>query len=508
MSEYLKIVLQNSEPVRISDDSTSQSGQTVSLKYIPGTTIRGIVVNALAGAEDFPEIKKTLFSSKVRYLNAYLTDEKQALIPSPKGFYEDKTETKGRKALENVVVNGEFKEGQKRALLGHFCYMKDGCIFYYNVDTGSDMKIKINLGKDEKQNVFRNEYIAPGHVFTGYIAMEDEDVKDRIKAVFGGSIIVGNGRSAGLGKCRVLSCEYADGMPYQEYLADTDQTGSCYMMLLSNTVMRDEKGELCGLNCRKLEEQMEVEGLKIRFCSTSTVDVKGYNTVWGTRTPSAVMYEQGSVFHLEYKGTLTAERMRAICDRGIGIRRNEGFGRVIFLDNYETIRYKKAEIYIKKPEYTAENRQYAEDRETLKIAARGYYRNVLKRAMDHYIVETPLPKGKASNSQLGTLESYAVAYKYEPQKAKGFIIKYLRHTDSKAENTRVQKTKNGVKELKQYISYIMDTDIETLLEIKTGEKESIMGISKKELFTSEELDKMKLELIIGMIRYDNKKGVR
>ncbi len=508
MSEYLKIVLQNSQPIRISDDSTSQSGQTVSLRYIPGTSIRGIVVNALAGAEDFSEIKKTLFSSKVRYLNAYLTDGERTLIPSPKGFYEDKTENKCRKAIENVVIDGEFTEGQKRASLGRFCRIEDRWIFYYNVDTGSDMKIKINLGEGEKQNVFRNEYIAPGHVFTGYIAIEDEGLKDRIKAVFSRSIIVGNGRSAGLGKCRVLSCEYTDGLPYEEYLADSDQTGSCYMMLLSHTVMRNDKGELCGLNCEKLGEQMGVEKLSIRFCSTSTVDVRGYNTVWGTRTPSAVMYEQGSVFHLEYKGTLTAERMRAICDKGIGIRRNEGFGRVIFLHDYETIRYKKAEVSIKKPEYAAGSVQYAEDRETLRIAARGYYRNLLKRAMSHYVVEHPLPKGKASNSQLGTLESYAVAYRYQPRKAKELIKKYLEHTDSKAENARVQKTKNDVRELAKYISHIMDTDIETLLEVKTGEKESIMGILKKELFTSEELDKMRLELIIGMIRYDNKKGVR
>ncbi len=507
MSEYLKIVLQNTEPVRISDDSTSQSGQTVSLRYIPGTAIRGIVVNALAKEEDFSEIKKTLFSPAVRYLNAYLTDGERELIPSPKGFYEDKTEAQGKKELDNVVVDGAFTEGLKRASLGRFCRIEDGCIFYYNVDTGSDMKIKINLGEGEKQNVFRNEYIAPGHVFTGYIAVEDEAVKERIKDVFAGDILVGNGRSAGLGRCKVLSCEYTERLPYQEYLADTDQPDSCYMMLLSNTVMRDETGELCGLNLKKLEEQLGVEELRIRYCSTSTVEVKGYNSVWGTRTPSAVMYEQGSVFHLEYKGILTAERMRAVCGKGIGIRMNEGFGRVLFLNDYETIRYKKAEYYTRKI-VCAADRQYPEDKETLRIAARGWYRNVLKRAASHYVVEHPLPRGKISNSQLGTLESYTTAYKYESQEAERMIKRYLQHTDSKAENARVQKTKNGVKELERYISHIMDTDIETLLKIETKDKESIMGIPKKELFTSEELGKMKLELITRMIRYDNKKEAR
>lgn len=503
MTEYLKIVIQNLEPLRISDDSTSQSGQTVSLRYIPGTAIRGIVVNALARADDFQEIKKTLFSAKVRYLNAYLTDGDKDLIPSPKGFYEDKTEVVGRKKVENVVTNGKFKGGQKRAALGRFCRMEEDCIFYYNVDTGSDMKIKINLKDDEKQNVFRNEYIMPGHMFTGYIAVEDETVKDRMEDVFAQDIIIGNGRSSGLGKCRVLNCGYVSKLPYEEYLADEDQPESCYMMFLSNTVMRDEKGELCGLNLKKLEEYWGVKALEVRYCSTSTVDVKGYNSVWGTKTPSAVMYEQGSVFHFAYEGILTADRMRKVCEKGIGIRLNEGFGRVLFLKNYEKIRYKKAEQYIRRPNYAAE--RCAQDRETLKIAAKGYYRNILLRAMKHYVVENPLPRGQLSDSQLGTLESYATAYKYEPLQAKNKIGSYLRHTDSKAENMRVQKIKNGTKELEKYVFRIMNEDLEILLSVETREKESIMGICKKELFTPEELDKMKLELIIRMIRYDNKK---
>lgn len=299
-----------------------------------------------------------------------------------------------------------------------------------------------------------------------------------------------------------------DDLPYKEYLADEDRTDSCYMMLLSNTVMRDEKGEFCGLNLRKLEKQLGVEDLEILFCSTSTVDVKGYNSVWRTKTPSVVMYEQGSVFHLKYGGMLTVERMRTVCDQGIGARLNEGFGRVMFLKGYEKIQYKKAETYIRKSTFMAEDQQYEEDRDTLKIAARGYYRNMIRKAVSRYVVEKPLPRGKISNSQLGTLESYAAAYKYEPCAAEKMIRKYFLHTDSKAENARVQKEKNGVKELEKYILHIMDTELEVLLSVETRERGSIMGISKKELFTPEEWKRMKLEMVIRMIRYDKKKEER
>lgn len=380
--------------------------------------------------------------------------------------------------------------------------MDGDCVYYYNVDTSSDLKIKIN---DEKQNVFRHEYICAGYVFTGYIAVDDSALRDRIKAVFAEDFVVGNARSAGLGKCKVTSCEYTDRLPCEEYLPAKSLENECYMMLLSNTVMRDENGELCGLNRKKLEEKMGVTDLDIKFCATSTVDVKGYNRKWRTRIPSAVMYEQGSVFHLAYNGTLTKEKMREICDQGIGIRLNEGFGRVMFLNGYENITYKEAGQPDRKANPAAVQEQYAEDRETLKVAAECYYRNLLERKMNAYVVDHPLPKGKIANSQLGILESFTTAYKYDPKEAKRSIDLYLEHALDKEENNSVQKARNSIHELKQYVQHIFDTEIETLLSVSTRQKESIMGIQKTDLLDREGELRLKLGLVTKMIRYDNKK---
>lgn len=502
MSNYLKIVFQNTEPVRIADDSTSQSGQTVTLRYIPGSAIRGAVINALAQEDDFEAIKKDLFSTKIRYLNAYLTEGKQELIPSPKGFYEDKTEQKGKKKIDNVVLCGEFSEGKKRAALGRFCYMDEDCVHYCNVDTGSDLKIKIN---DEKQNVFRHEYICAGYTFTAYIAVEDENLKDRIKGVFEGNLVLGNARSSGLGKCRVIQCEYTDSLPYEQYLPTKDQESECYMMLLSGTVMRDEKGELCGLNLKTLGEKMGVADLHIMFCSTSTMDMRGYNHKWGTRTPSTVMYEQGSVFHLGYSGTLTTEKMRALCDQGIGIRLNEGFGRVLFLDRYENIKYKETMEFVRRENSASSVQQYAEDQNTLQVVAKCYYRNLLEKQMNAYVVDHPLSKGMITNSQIGALEAFTTAYQYEPRQGKEVIEDYLKHALDKEENSSVQKLRNNINELRQFVQKIFGTDLETLLSVTTKQKDCVMGIPKKELLNADEELKYKLELITRMIRYDNKK---
>lgn len=74
MRRYLKFVMENTEPIRISNDETSERGKVDTLKYIPGSSIRGLVVNSLiAGNADFEGYKTQLFSGHIQFLNAYLT---------------------------------------------------------------------------------------------------------------------------------------------------------------------------------------------------------------------------------------------------------------------------------------------------------------------------------------------------------------------------------------------------------------------------------------------------
>lgn len=513
MVQYIKYVIKNKEPLRIADDNTSQSGQTITLRYIPGTTIRGWVINQLSNGSDFEELKKELFSDQVRYLNAYLSTSEQELIPSPKGFYEDKTIADGKKKIENVIINGDFSEGYKRASLGRFCYIQQGCIHYYNVATDSDMKIKMNLEKEETQTVFRNEYIKPGHCFTGYIAVKNLETVKLIKELFNRKeILLGNARSAGFGKCEILECKMINELPYQEYLPAKEQKKSCYMMLLSNTVLMSETGEICGFTeekIKELENKMKIEKLEIAYCSTSTVNVRGYNRTWGVKIPSAMAYEQGSVFHLKYEGSLTTETMKELADTGIGIRRNEGFGRVLFFDDYETVQYKLSEKYDSMLKREKVDDKLSEDDEcVLRMAAKTYYKNILHRKMQEYVLQKVQERSfwgaRTSNSQLGTLDSKITANKYNVKEAKKAIDEYLEHANAKESENRVQKQHNSLIETKRFIDEIWEKDIEQIIGNCGKEKGYIMGISTKDLLNMEEQERLKLELLTNLIRLKNK----
>ena len=181
MSKYIRYEIKNIEPLRITNNTMSQSGQMETLRYIPGSTIRGYVVSDFLKKDLFQKYKRALLTSEVRFLNAYPYRNGRELMPSLKGFYEDKTEAQGKKEVGNMLVDPEsVKKGWKRASLGRFCYLENDCIYYYQMNTGSDLKIKMNLQENEKRNVFRNEYIEAGQIFVGYIAVNNDDLAEEI----------------------------------------------------------------------------------------------------------------------------------------------------------------------------------------------------------------------------------------------------------------------------------------------------------------------------------------
>ena len=187
---YIRYILKNIEPLRITDNSTSQSGQMDTLTYIPGMTIRGVVISALAEKleksepDTWKQLRWELFSDQVSYLNAYpikrvkevQSKENQSegieLIPSPKGFYEDKKQSKDTK-MKNVLK--EDISGWKRASLGRYCYMSKEKIYFSNVALGSDLRISMG-NKEQEKNMFRGQYMIKDQMFCGFIIVKKPEL--------------------------------------------------------------------------------------------------------------------------------------------------------------------------------------------------------------------------------------------------------------------------------------------------------------------------------------------
>ena len=510
MSRYIRFVIENVAPVRIANDETSQHGQTDTLKYIPGSTLRGLVVNSLLSqGEKFEKYKKQIFSSKVQFMNAYLMVEKKELIPSLKGFYEDKKEYPGKKPIENVMT-GDIAPGTKRASLGHYCYINEDCVFYTDVQTGEDLNI--NTGRDSDKAIFRSQYIKKGQRFAGYINFT-EDIEEElillIAQVFHGIIYMGNKRSAGYGACICISTEIKEGMPYEK-LRNKQISDTFFLVLLSDMVMVNEYGEMAGLYIPELEKELGCEKLTVIRCATSIREVYGYNRIWKGAVPSAVMYEAGSVFYIKAVGMLQKEKLRSLEKKGIGIRRNEGFGQIAVWDSYGEIRYKKA-FYdentdsSKYEETVAEQSlQRAEIQSDLEIAAKGLLQYRIERAIEKYIVEdasTGNLKG-ISKSKRGVVESMCMQLRYTPQEAREQLERYIKHLEVKDSRLKDQTPKRQLLHL--YVKEVLQKDLCEILNLEWKENK-IFGIRVKDILSGDDEIKYKLKLIINQIRYVNRK---
>lgn len=510
MSKYLKYTIKNTAPVRIADDETSQRGQTDTLRYFPGSTIRGYVMTQLANNKQLEQNKEILFSGKVRFLNAYPSINGKEMIPSLKGYYEDKSETPGKKKLDNVILEN-VKSGYKRAALGRFCYFEDDCIRYADVEVSED--VNINTGKETaKRNVFRGQYIKKNQMFTGYIVFQDEvpaDLIELISHTFDRLMYLGNRRSAGYGACKCMSKEVKQGLPYQEIR--TAQGGNdLYMVLLSDTVMRDQFGELTGLCLEELAEELGCQKLQIERCATSITDVRGYNRKWEGAVPSAVMYEAGSVFHLKAAESVSEGKLHQLEENGIGIRRDEGFGQIVFLKDYTRLCYKQAASESKNEGCLAptwgKEKEIAQD---LKIAARGLVTQRLETAMNRYVTEQENSKNRTydlsgiSSSKKGLIVSMCQKFRYQPSEAKRQLMDFVAHENKKNERYKMHDGKKRQDALCRYVTEILEGDLFQMLAIewKSGR---VLGIRIQELFSEETMIQYKLKLMIRQLKLENR----
>ena len=212
------------------------------------------------------------------------------------------------------------------------------------------------------------------------------------------------------------------------------------------------------------------------------------------------MYEQGSVFKLKFDGSASLENMFKIMQSGIGVRKSEGFGRVLFLKDYENIRFKMEEKHSAE-DFTQESPN-GNDMQDLKILASNYYRKEIIKAMQENII-SGVNNGNLNNSQIGNVRGLLEANRYDAYGTET-IKRYFAHAMEKEQNTNIQKQKSSIKALKDTILPILDQPLEQTLGMKHFTK--IMGISVDELISEKELQRMKFDYILERMKFDNRKG--
>ena len=277
----------------------------------------------------FAEHKQQLLEQTI-FRNALPLDEEQKMMPMPMGFYEDREQTRFYSVLRQEVVPGD-----KRARLGrYFCVDKDGMLLHSSPMMEQSLRISVADRAADRQ-MFTVEAMAAGTVLEGYIRVNDPAMAPKIAQAFRKWVWMGADRYAGNGLCSVELLD--DQAPdYSQFHSDAAVSDTLYMLIVSPTALV-HRGEVCGLTDETASRLLGVEA-RITRCATSVVKHSCFNNTWRCASSMVSMYAPGSIFRIQCAETPDAERLQELENSGIGIRRAEGCGQVLFLHDYDKIR--------------------------------------------------------------------------------------------------------------------------------------------------------------------------
>ena len=185
---------------------------------------------------------------------------------------------------------------------------------------------------------------------------------------------------------------------------------------------------------------------------------------------------------------------------GIGEKKNEGFGRVLFLGKeYERICEKEKGTLAFGYNWDVASDLTDEDKRVLRSVARNYYRNLLKKAAQKKIPEERKDL-KIAKSQVGNVLSLLQNNRYS-DKVKNVVDAYFKHALEKESQQSIHQSRGSVRSLKERIQTILEKDINQVFDIT---QESVMGINTADLLDGQEKMQFKVTYAIDLLKYDRK----
>lgn len=360
MSIYLHYTLTLRSPAIVSTLS-GDPNRVSTQPFIPGSAIRGALATRLlaGGAKgDSAEFRHLILSSDVRYLHAYPKLEGDRALPTPAAWKSEKNKRSdvhdlaaysGRVDVDSDDFEADWPQESVSSSVPPF-----------RVASGTEIKTisprrssrvhqqrdreKGRSWKDEKEQqhgaLFAFEYLEANQVFCGVIQIRSDATTDidRIKALLDGQcILVGRSRRAGYGgeaeinftpRKKPSKCEYEN---VNGWIKTDIPPGTLFRAMLTSAYVGRHR-ETGQIDPVALEQEF-VDGLgaTIERRRWSFETLGAFNRTWRLEVPQAHAVAAGAEFVLKAEKAISVATLHKLEHDGLGERRTEGFGRVLFL---------------------------------------------------------------------------------------------------------------------------------------------------------------------------------
>ena len=340
--KYLKYYLSLDEPVKMGMQGNQANSNALS--YIAGSSIRGAVINELSKVVNNDILKDHI--KNTRFYDAYIVAGDKCLLPVPFVYYAGKHDIRNndRELSENrnagLKVNTRTIdppcEGEQRVDVGGFCNIEDK-LYVQKVRKIANMHISISKGSAANK-MFRYEAIDKGQIFSGIITCSDDYIDEYISVLKDKIFYLGGSKGSGYGRCRVIRTEK---ISYEEIMAQygikrRNDSDTLYIYALSNLLLFDENGCACGEPPLDwIKEKLKLNNIELIKSYVQTTIASGYNHTWRAGNVMQDAVKAGSVYVYRIEGEVDQDAIENIEKEQIGLRKQDGFGRIIINPDFE-----------------------------------------------------------------------------------------------------------------------------------------------------------------------------
>jgi CRISPR-associated protein Csx10 len=348
---YYRLTIELQEPLKISSVRGTSDSSTA-LDYIPGSMIRGALIHAYLrdrgmAPEDL-DTRRLFQSDYLQFWNGYREIAGERGLPFARNLFEPKAQARTQIAVRHVW-NGldpekmaEIRDRSPVQLKRQVMALRsDQVITAGRVKASSTLHLSVNGSGTGETHLYRYEAIASGQRFQAVIWASpeaDTDFMDWLKSQIRLQLWIGGARNSGYGRTEVR-IEPCLASPEALWTPDDEQGDRLYVYAASDWLIRHPEtgawttclpSEWLG---KQLGLQLELEDQHVGTRLSS-----GYVAPWKAYQPAVQAVEAGSVFSYRIlSGKLNPDRLTDLMSKGIGDRRNEGYGRLLFLADWPYI---------------------------------------------------------------------------------------------------------------------------------------------------------------------------
>ncbi len=347
MTKAITYTLRLEEPCLLAAPGGDPNTES-SLDYIPGGAMRGALAAAYLRAHGEDALFAPLFlSGRARFLNAYPYLEGRAL-PSSRAWAmkkdDDKTVYNRLIETERDEVEKELPQGFKplfvwpMTAVGDLPMQTPDIAHEIAVHTARNRQKGRAIENDADSALFRYRALARDQCFAGAIVLEDDlpagEVARLMALLEGQSLLLGGSQTAGYGLMGVEDVRsHAAWREAQGSAVAVGAEESFVVYLTAPAILYDPATGQPTSDIRPFlpgNPQEYAANYTFEDRYATTIWVGGFNKHRGLPLSQQWAVQMGSTWRIKTKQALSAGDLAALERRGIGLRREEGFGRLLF----------------------------------------------------------------------------------------------------------------------------------------------------------------------------------